>query len=48
MDGQIERFRTAIRNGRVVLLHDANHATFLTDQKYAPDVAREMRAFLLH
>jgi pimeloyl-ACP methyl ester carboxylesterase len=47
MDSQIEQFRTGVKDGRVILLRDANHATFLSDEKYAPDVAREMRAFLL-
>jgi pimeloyl-ACP methyl ester carboxylesterase len=42
--GAIERFRTGVTNSRIVLLRDANHYAFITDEAL---VVREMRRFLL-
>jgi hypothetical protein len=42
--GEIQRFRSGIKNSRVVELRDVNHYLFLTDEAL---VVREMRSFLL-
>jgi pimeloyl-ACP methyl ester carboxylesterase len=44
VDGAIQRFRTGVKNGRVVELHDTNHYAFIVDEAL---VVREMRKFLL-
>jgi pimeloyl-ACP methyl ester carboxylesterase len=40
----IERFRSGVKNARVVELHDTNHYVFIVDEAL---VVREMRKFLL-
>jgi hypothetical protein len=40
----IQRFRSGIKNARVIELQDANHYVFITEEAL---VAREMRRFLL-
>jgi non-heme chloroperoxidase len=42
--GAIERFRSAVKNSRVVELPDANHYAFITEESR---VVREIRKFLL-
>jgi pimeloyl-ACP methyl ester carboxylesterase len=42
--GEIRRFRSEMKNSRVVELRDANHYLFITDEAL---VVREMRSFLL-
>jgi non-heme chloroperoxidase len=42
--GAIQRFRSGVRNARVVELQDANHYVFIVDEAL---VVREMRKFLL-
>src|SRR5262245_30003225 len=44
VDGAIQRFRSGVKNGRVVELHDTNHYVFIVDEGL---VVREMRKFLL-
>lgn len=44
IDGAIERFRSGIRHGQVVELHDANHYVFIVEEGL---VVREIRKFLL-
>lgn len=44
VDGAIERFRSGVKNSRVVLLHNTNHYVFIVDEAL---VVREMRKFLL-
>jgi hypothetical protein len=40
----IQRFRSGVKNARVVELHDTNHYVFIVDEAL---VVREMRKFLL-
>jgi pimeloyl-ACP methyl ester carboxylesterase len=42
--GAIQRFRSGVKNSRVVKLHDTNHYVFIVDEAL---VVREMRKFLL-
>ena len=42
--GAIQRFRSGVKNSRVVELHDTNHYVFIRDEAL---VIREMRKFLL-
>jgi pimeloyl-ACP methyl ester carboxylesterase len=42
--GAIQRFRSEVKNARVVELHDTNHYVFIVDEAL---VVREMRKFLL-
>src|SRR5262249_25149346 len=42
--GVIKRFRTEVKNSRVVVLHDTNHYMFIVDEAL---VVREMRKFLI-
>lgn len=42
--GAIERFRSGVKNSRVIELHDTNHYVFIVDESL---VVREMRNFLL-
>jgi NADPH-dependent ferric siderophore reductase len=44
MAAAIRRFRSGIKNSRVIELHDTNHYVFITDEA---QVVREMRRFLL-
>jgi pimeloyl-ACP methyl ester carboxylesterase len=44
VEGAIERFRTGVKDARVVELRDANHYVFIVDEAF---VVREMRHFLL-
>jgi pimeloyl-ACP methyl ester carboxylesterase len=44
VDGAIQRFRSEVKNARVVELHDTNHYVFIVDEAL---VVREMRKFLL-
>jgi pimeloyl-ACP methyl ester carboxylesterase len=44
IDGAIQRFRSSVKNARVVELHDTNHYVFIVDEAL---VVREMRKFLL-
>lgn len=43
-EGAIQRFRTGVKNARVVVLQDANHYLFLVEEGL---VVREVRKFLL-
>ena len=43
-DGAIQRFRSGVKNSRVIELRDTNHYVFITDEAL---VVREMRRFLL-
>jgi len=44
VEGAINRFRSAVKNARVIELHDTNHYVFIVDEAL---VVREMRKFLL-
>jgi len=44
VDGAIQRFRSGVKNSRVIELHDTNHYVFIVDEALA---VREMRKFLL-
>ena len=44
IEGAIERFRSGVKNSRVIELHDTNHYVFIVDKAL---VVREMRKFLL-
>jgi hypothetical protein len=44
VEGAIHRFRSGVKNSRVVELHDTNHYVFIVDEAL---VVREMRKFLL-
>ena len=44
VDGAIRRFRSDVKNSRVIELHDTNHYVFIVDEAL---VVREMRKFLL-
>jgi pimeloyl-ACP methyl ester carboxylesterase len=44
VEGAIQRFRSEVKNARVVELHDTNHYVFIVDEAL---VVREMRKFLL-
>jgi hypothetical protein len=44
VEGAIWRFRSGVKNSRVVELHDTNHYVFIADEAL---VVREMRKFLL-
>jgi hypothetical protein len=44
VEGAIQRFRSEVKNGRVIELPDANHYVFIVDEGF---VVREMRKFLL-
>jgi pimeloyl-ACP methyl ester carboxylesterase len=44
IEGAIQRFRTGVKNSRVIELHDTNHYVFIVDEAL---VVREMRKFLL-
>ena len=43
-EGAIQRFRSGVKNSRVIELHDTNHYVFIVDEAL---VVREMRKFLL-
>ena len=45
VDGAIRRFRSQVRDSRVVELQDTNHYVYIVDEAL---VVREMRKFLLH
>jgi hypothetical protein len=44
IEGAIQRFRSDVKNSRVIELRDANHYLFITDEAL---VVRAMRKFLL-
>ena len=44
VEGAIQRFRSEVKNSRVIELHDTNHYVFIVDEAL---VVREMRKFLL-
>jgi hypothetical protein len=44
IEGAIQRFRSGVKNSRVVELHDTNHYVFIVDEAL---VVRETRKFLL-
>ena len=44
IEGAIQRFRSGVKNSRVIELHDTNHYVFIVDEAL---VVREMRKFLL-
>jgi pimeloyl-ACP methyl ester carboxylesterase len=44
VEGAIERFRSGVKNSRVIELHDTNHYVFIVDEAL---VVREIRKFLL-
>jgi pimeloyl-ACP methyl ester carboxylesterase len=44
VEGAIQRFRSGVKNSRVIELHDTNHYVFIVDEAL---VVREMRKFLL-
>jgi len=44
VDGAIQRFRSEVKNSRVIELQDANHYVYIVDEAL---VVREMRKFLL-
>jgi len=44
IEGAIQRFRSGVKNSRVIELHDTNHYVFIADEAL---VVREMRKFLL-
>jgi pimeloyl-ACP methyl ester carboxylesterase len=44
VEGAIQRFRSGVKNSRVVEVHDTNHYVFIVDEAL---VVREMRRFLL-
>jgi hypothetical protein len=43
-EGAIQRFRSGVKNSRVIELHDTSHYVFIVDEAL---VVREMRTFLL-
>ena len=43
IEGAIQRFRSSVKNSRVIELHDANHDAFIVDEAF---VVRETRKFL--
>jgi pimeloyl-ACP methyl ester carboxylesterase len=43
VEGAIQRFRSGVKNARVIELHDTNHYVFIVDEAL---VVREMRKFL--
>lgn len=45
---QVEHFRTDMKKGRVVELHDTSHGVFLFDPMQRSIIVREMRRFLLN
>jgi non-heme chloroperoxidase len=44
IEGAIQRFRSGVKNSRVIELHDTNHYVFIVDEAL---VVREMRKFLI-
>src|SRR5439155_1443113 len=44
IEGAIQRFRSGVKNSRVIELHDTNHYVFIVDEAL---VVRETRKFLL-
>jgi hypothetical protein len=44
IEGAIERFRSGLKNSRVIELHDTDHYVFIVDEAL---VVRETRKFLL-
>jgi non-heme chloroperoxidase len=44
IEGAIQRFRSGVKNSRVIELHDTNHYVFIVDEAL---IVREMRKFLL-
>ena len=44
IEGAIQRFRSSVKNSRVIELHDTNHYVFIVDEAL---VVRETRKFLL-
>jgi hypothetical protein len=44
IEGAIQRFRSGVKNARVIELHDTNHYVFIVDEAL---VVRETRKFLL-
>ncbi len=44
IEGAIQRFRSGVKNSRVIELHDTNHYVFIVEEAL---VVREMRNFLL-
>ena len=44
IEGAIQRFRSSVKNSRVIELHDTNHYIFIVDEAL---VVRETRKFLL-
>jgi len=44
IEGVIQRFRSGVKNSRVIELHDTNHHVFIVDEAL---VVRETRKFLL-
>jgi hypothetical protein len=44
IEGAIQRFRSGVKNSRVIELHDTNHYVFIVDEAL---VVRESRKFLL-
>jgi KaiC/GvpD/RAD55 family RecA-like ATPase len=43
VEGAIERFRSGVKNSRVIVLRDSNHYFYVTEEAL---VVREMRKFL--
>ena len=44
LEAAIQRFRSGVKNSRVIELHDTNHYVFIVDEAL---VVRETRKFLL-
>ena len=44
LEAAIQRFRSGVKNSRVIELHDTNHYVFIVDEAL---VVREMRKLLL-
>jgi hypothetical protein len=44
IEGAIQRFRSGVKNSRVIELHDTNHYVFIVDEAL---IVREIRKFLL-
>jgi hypothetical protein len=44
IEGATERFRSGVKNSRVMEVHNTNHYVFIVDEAF---VVREMRKFLL-
>src|SRR5882724_6646786 len=44
IESAIQRFRSGVKNSRIIELHDTNHYVFIVDEAL---VVREMRKFLL-